>query len=122
MDNPVLRVFGVLMYLHGRIQKVPSGGGGTDNLCLFFVFFCCFRVFLLLFLIGINVINRGLYEPFSRGFVRVFLRKPKATCDFPVGGPNPLPPPPSGSAHVCICFKLISELIAYHKSCAIYVS
>ena len=38
-----------------------------------------------------------------------FQRKPKATCDFPGGGSNPLPPPPSGSAHVCICFKLISE-------------
>ena len=71
--------------------------------------FCC------CFLIVINVFHRGLYEPFSRGGGG-FQRKPKATCDFPGGGPNPLPPPPSGSAHVCICFKLISELSAYHNS------
>ena len=41
------------------------------------------------------------YEPPSRRrSVPVFLRKPLATCDCSERGSGPMPPPPSGSAHV----------------------
>ena len=55
----------------------------------------------------INIFHRGLYESPSRsnwnqgvkllnrgGSLPVFVSKPIATCDFPWGSPDPLPPTP----------------------------
>ena len=74
--------------MHPEMSSGQGGMGGPDN------------AFLKDFT---NIFHRGPYRPPSRrnssrrGSVPEFLRKPIATCDFPVGGGGA--DPLSGSAH-----------------------
>ena len=86
-----------------RVQKIPSGGGGS-------VSWQCFPKYFK----AIRTSPEEQYDP--RGSVPDFLRKPVATCDFPgeEGGLDPRPP--SGSTHESItsnCYlSLESSLFA----------